>query len=135
MSDEGALSKDGSACSIRTYADALVPIRAPLVRLCRFRGKLQQRDLALAIDGREGHGALVSVGPSKRPDDPGNEPVDIYSTVVEASQRIDQVDVVFTLALQLALRHSPILIEPNHFPVEIEKVRRRLGVRGGIGSH
>jgi hypothetical protein len=39
----------------------------------------------------------------------------------------------FTLALQLALRRSPILIEPNHFPVEIEKVRRRLGVRGGIG--
>jgi hypothetical protein len=42
-----------------------------------------------------------------------------YSTVIEAGQRIDQVDVVFTLALQLALRHSPILIEPNHFLVEI----------------
>jgi hypothetical protein len=63
-----------------------------LFLLCGFRGKLQQHDLVLAIDGREGHGALASVGRSKRPDDPGDERVDIYNTVVETGQRIDQVD-------------------------------------------
>jgi len=55
MSDEGALSKDDSACSIRTYTDALVPIRAPLVRLCRFSGSLSSMSGVQAVlDGPPG---------------------------------------------------------------------------------
>ena len=59
---------------------------AHLRLLCRFREKLQQHDLALAIDGREGHGALASVGQSKRPDDHGDEPVDTWAGLPPADR-------------------------------------------------